>query len=52
MEEFMPIVYCCVCVTPHDADGFGPQSFVCSNCETEFSVTLEADKIAQHAMTG
>lgn len=50
--EFLPIVYCPVCCTPQDALGFGAQEFKCTNCESDFTVFLVAEKVAAHSITG
>ena len=50
--EFLPIVYCPVCCTPQDSEGFGAREFTCTNCESEFSVVLVAEKVAAHSITG
>lgn len=50
--EFLPIVYCPVCCTPQDSEGFGAREFTCTNCESVFSVVLEASKVAAHSITG
>jgi hypothetical protein len=50
--EMLPIVYCPVCCTNMDAEGYGLQELECVNCETEFTVTLEKAKVAAHSMVG
>jgi uncharacterized protein YbaR (Trm112 family) len=46
------ILYCPVCVTPLDATEWGEQKHVCTNCETEFSLVLDRETVAAHAMHG
>jgi hypothetical protein len=50
--EMLPIVYCPVCCTNMDADGWGEQHLECGNCETSFTVMLEREKVAAHSMVG
>lgn len=50
--EMLPVVYCPVCCTNIDADGFGEQELECPTCETEFTVILNREKIAQHSPVG
>jgi len=46
------IIYCPVCCTNIDATEDGEQSFECNNCETKFTVVIDKEKVAVHAMNG
>lgn len=52
-EEFTgAIIFCPVCCSNVDADGWGSFNYECQNCGTEFSVDLKPSVVAEHAMHG
>lgn len=46
------ILYCPVCVTPIDATKWGEQTHECLTCGTTFTLTLDKERVATHAMYG
>jgi Zn ribbon nucleic-acid-binding protein len=46
------ILMCPVCSSTDDADGWGLNEVDCSNCDTHYTVVLEPQKVAEHAMHG
>lgn len=53
--EFFTILMCPVCATTIDAEVRSEPyrfSWECTNCETYTEVTIQADRVKQHAMHG
>jgi Zn ribbon nucleic-acid-binding protein len=46
------IVYCPVCATNDDAEGWGENKMTCNNCGTEYIVTLVPQIVHEHSMNG
>lgn len=43
------IVFCPICCSNQDADGWGHQEFECDQCGTTFTVAIDPDTVATYS---